>query len=112
MDIVYRTKKLGKQCNDNNMMVRAYGNRIAAKLSKRLVLIHAANTLSDLAKFPQLHCHELKGKLKGKIAITIFAQWRLVFAPAHDPTPKKPDGGLDWNQVTAIIITAVEDYHG
>jgi hypothetical protein len=36
---------------------------------------------------------------------------RLIFAPAHEPVPRKPDGGLDWTQVTAVCILDVEDYH-
>ena len=38
--------------------------------------------------------------------------YRLLFEPAHDPLPRKPDGGLDWAGVTAIRILGVEDYHG
>lgn len=37
---------------------------------------------------------------------------RLIFEPADDPVPRKPDGGLDWRLVTAVRILGVEDYHG
>lgn len=29
----------------------------------------------------------------------------------HDPRPKLPDGGLDWQQVTKIVIEGIGDYH-
>jgi proteic killer suppression protein len=31
--------------------------------------------------------------------------------PSHKPVPEKPDGGLDWKQVTAIKIIGIEDTH-
>ncbi len=37
--------------------------------------------------------------------------YRLIFVPGDDPVPRKPDGGLDWNHVTAIIILGVENTH-
>jgi hypothetical protein len=36
----------------------------------------------------------------------------MVFEVAIEPTPEKPDSGLDWTQVTAIrILELAEDYH-
>jgi len=36
----------------------------------------------------------------------------MVFEVANDPLPLKPDGGLDWNHVTAVrVLKLVEDYH-
>jgi len=37
--------------------------------------------------------------------------YRLIFEPADNPPPTKDDGGLDWNEVTAIRIVEIEDYH-
>jgi len=36
---------------------------------------------------------------------------RIIFLPMHEPLPLKPDGGLNWLKITAILILAVEDYH-
>ena len=37
---------------------------------------------------------------------------RLVFEPNHDPLPRREDGGIDLDQVTAItVIWEVIDYH-
>lgn len=36
---------------------------------------------------------------------------RLIFEPADNPIPIKPDGRIDWKKVTAIKIIGVEDTH-
>ena len=50
---------------------------------------------------------------------TVLAAWRkeashphrLVFEPNHRPLPRKDGGGIDTEQVTAITILDVIDYH-
>jgi proteic killer suppression protein len=60
---------------------------------------------------PQVRCHELKGDRKGTLAVDLEHPYRLVFEPANEPVPRKSDGGLDWTNITAIRVLAVEDYH-
>jgi len=50
----------------------------ATKLGDRLAFLHAAASVDDMDK-PGYRLHELKGKLKGYWAITVSANWRLVF---------------------------------
>jgi hypothetical protein len=57
-------------------------------------------------------CHEMTADLDGKIAIDLRQPYRLLFAPDHNPVPRRPDGGLDWTRVTSIVILEVTDYHG
>ena len=57
-------------------------------------------------------CHELAGDRRGQLALSVGANYRLLFEPAHEPVPRKADGGLDWPKVTAIRVLGVEDYHG
>jgi proteic killer suppression protein len=45
------------------------------------------------------------------IAVDLVHPDRLVFKPADDPPPRKPDGGLDWTQVRSIEIVGIGDYH-
>jgi len=35
-----------------------------------------------------------------------------VFGVANDPVPRREDGGIDLERVTAIRILEVVDYHG
>ena len=37
--------------------------------------------------------------------------YRLILEPANVPAPRKPDGGLDWTEITAVMIIGVEDTH-
>ena len=57
-------------------------------------------------------CHELRGDRVGTLALDLDGSIRLIIEPDHEPIPKKDDGGLDWNQVTQVRVTSIEDYHG
>jgi plasmid maintenance system killer protein len=111
MEIEYATTKLGKELTDPQSMVKRYGADRAKRLNQRLEELHAVSTLAELRHFPQAKCHELTGDRKGLLALDISKNWRLLFKPTHVPPPLKPDGGLDWSQVTKVCIEAIEDYH-
>jgi proteic killer suppression protein len=55
--------------------------------------------------------HELSGNRKGEIACSVSGLLRLIFIPANVPRPTKPDGGLDWTRVTAIMNLDIINYH-
>ena len=55
--------------------------------------------------------HELTGDRKGQLACNLRGLDRLVFIPANDPVPTKPDSGLDWVKVTAVMNIEIVDYH-
>jgi proteic killer suppression protein len=56
-------------------------------------------------------CHELKGERAGQLSADLDGPYRLIFKPAYNPAPQKADGGLDWEQVTAIVLVEVVDTH-
>ncbi len=112
MDILFKTKKLQKQCNNQKTLVKAYGQKRADLIRKRLDDLHAANTLDQISHLPPTHCHELSGNRAGQLSIDLDHPYRLVFCPANRPVPKKGGGGLDRSQVTAVEILGVEDTHG
>lgn len=58
-----------------------------------------------------MRCHELTGDRAGQLSIDLDHPYRLVFRPDHVPPPQRPEGGLDWSQVTAILIIEVVDTH-
>ena len=111
MVILFKTTKLEKECNNENLMVRRFGAIRARLLKRRLTELAAANALEDLRNLPQARCHELKENLKGFLSVDLDHPYRMVFEPANNPAPKKPDGGLDWTKVTAIRIIGLEDTH-
>lgn len=111
MLIVFDTTKLEKECNNENLMIRRFGPKRTKLLKRRLTELAAANTLEDIRNLPQSRCHELKGNLKGYLSVDLDDPYRLIFEPANNPVPKKPDSGLDWKKITEIRIIRVEDTH-
>ena len=100
-----------KTSSDKSLLNRRYGARCAGLIQERLDQFGKAKNLAGLRSVPKGRCHELKGKRKGTLAVDLEHPFRLIFEPANNPIPKKPDGGLDWEEVTAIRILSVEDYH-
>ena len=112
MDIIFRTSKLEKLCNNKAYRERQCGSERAKRLGRRMDDLRAAACLADIATLPQTRCHKLKGDRAGQISIDLDHPYRLLFTVANEPIPLKPDGGLDWGKVTAIKIIRVEDTHG
>lgn len=77
---------------------------------RRLDDLRAAECLAVMKMLPG-RCHELSANLKGLLAIDLDGPYRLIFEPAHDPVPVDEDGRLIWDEVTAICILRIEDYH-
>jgi proteic killer suppression protein len=93
-------------------MKKAFGERRAKALKKRLDDLDAAIALSDMPHVPG-HCHELVGDRKGHLALDLDQPYRLIFEPADDPVPTREDGGFEWTQVRVIRILEIGvDYHG
>jgi plasmid maintenance system killer protein len=111
MIIMFKSKKLEKESNNFDFLQRRYGLERARLIRRRLDELQAAEILEDLRSLPQARCHELTGKQAEQLSVDLVYPYRLVFQPAHNPLPRKPDGGLDWARVTAVKILGVEDTH-
>jgi len=111
MVILFKKAKFEKECNNENLVIRRFGSKGAKLLKRRLAELAAANALDDLRNLPQARCHELKGNRKGQLSVDLDHPYRLVFEPADNPIPKKPDGGLDWTKVLTVRLVGVEDTH-
>lgn len=114
MEITFATRKLQKQLNQGGTMVAVHGAIRAKKLRIVLARLDAAPTLAALAPpmSPPHRCHELTGNRSGQLTVDLDDPFRLVFRANHSPLPTRPEGGLDWNKVTAIEIVGIEDTHG
>ena len=115
MDIIFKSRKLGKEFNEDSQLKKIHGVNRAKKIKKRMAELRAASSLRDLwpPKSGPSRCHELTGgKRAGQISVDLDHPYRLIFVPAHNPKPTLADGGLDWSKVTAIKILGVEDTHG
>jgi proteic killer suppression protein len=103
--------KLQKVCNSEAGLRAKFGQQMAKKLQQRLMELKAANTLDQISRVPPPRCHEHTGNNKGKLTVDLMHPYRLFFRPNHDPVPVLPDGGLDWEKVTSIVILGVDDPH-
>lgn len=112
MDIIISDRKLSKVCNQQSKLIKKYGSRQAKLIRRRLDELRAAETLTTMRYLPQARCHELTGNKVGQLSVDLVHPKRLIFIPAHNPVPRKPDGGLDWSRVTAIEVLGVKDTHG
>lgn len=111
MKLDYKNNKLAKSVATLPVISKNYGTK-AKLVNQRLQELKAAQTLDSMRTLPAANCHELKGPLKGKLAVDISGNHRIIFEPNHNPIPTKVDNGLDWKQVTDILITAIgKDYH-
>jgi proteic killer suppression protein len=99
-----------KLLQSQTLLTREFGAENAKLIKRRLdnLLI-----VSDLEQFRTIvgSVHELKGDRAGTLSIYLKGGYRLIIAPADEPAPRKPDGGLDWRAIVAVTVIAVEDYH-
>ena len=113
MDIQFKNKKLEKELNEGRKLEKTHGCLQAKKIKIRLTALRAASGLYDFwpPKRGPERCHELTGERKGQLSVDLDHPYRLIFVPNHYPVPLKPDGGLDWKQITEIKIIGIEDTH-
>ena len=99
-----------EEWNETKRLVRRHNSQRAKLIRRRLDDLRAAQTLEVMRNLPG-RCHELKGNRSGQLSIDLDGPYRLLFTPAHNPRPEKPDGGLDWTRVTAVILVGVVNTH-
>ena len=111
MEIRFSTSRLERIFNSERNLTREYGPRRARAIRNRLLVLEAAETLSQVSTAPPERRHQLTQNRDEQYAVDIGHPYRLVFVPDHAPIPRRPDGGVDADSVTAIVITEVLDYH-
>lgn len=110
LDIVFLNERVAAEFNSTRALTRRYGDEVAQRIRRRLDDLRAAPNLEAMKSLPG-RCHELKHDRVGQLALDLRHPLRLIIAPAHEPVPQKPDGGLDWVEVTIIRVVEVVDYH-
>lgn len=110
MDVTFVGKKLREECNDQRLLQKRHGQKRAKRILQRLSDLRAAKVLEDMRNIPG-RCHELRHDRAGQFSLDLDHPYRLIFEPANEPVPRKPDGGINWHKVTVIKILGVEDTH-
>ena len=111
MDIAFRTRKLEKDFNRAVALQKTYGARMARVIMMRMAVLRAARNLGLVPTTPPERRHQLVGDRDEQFAVDLVQPYQLVFQADHEPVPRKDDGGIDTEQVTAITILDVVDYH-
>ena len=111
MDIAFRTRRLQKTFNAADALQRSYGARMARTIMSRMAVFRAARDLGLVPTTPPERRHQLVGDRDEQFAVDLVHPYRLVFEANQEPVPRRDDGGIDTEQVTAITILDVVDYH-
>lgn len=111
MDIAFRTRKLEKAFNPMAALRKTYGAQMAKVIMMRMAVLKAARNLALVPTTRPDRRHQLRGDREEQFAVDLVHPHRLVFEPNHEPIPRTDDGGIDTEQVTAITILDVTDYH-
>ena len=111
MEIAFRTRKLEKAFNAADALRKTYGARMARVITLRMAVLRAARSLALVPTTPPDRRHQLSGDRDEQFAVDLVQPYRLVFEANHEPVPREEDGGIDTEQVTAITILDVVDYH-
>lgn len=110
MQVCFKNSKLHKVCSDDREMRKTFGERMCQKLQQRLAELSAVDTLDDMSYLPPARCHQLTNR-DHVFSVDLEHPFRMLFRPAHEPTPLKMDGGIDRQRVTKIEVIAIEDTH-
>jgi proteic killer suppression protein len=73
--------------------------------------LSAADNLADISRVPPARCHELTGDRAGQLSVDLDHPYRLLFVVGNNPRPERESGGLDWEEVTEIVIIEIMDTH-
>jgi plasmid maintenance system killer protein len=110
VEIGFADAVLADDCNDYERLVRKYNKQREKLLRRRLDDLRAAPALDVMRSLPG-RCHELSKNRAGQLSLDLDGPYRLIFVPGHNPVPRRPDGGLEWTQVTRIVVLEVVDTH-
>lgn len=106
MDISFKNKRLEKVFNSTKELNKAYGI-LARKIMVRMAILKGAANLKMVPSARPERRHKLSGDRKGQWAVDLDGNNRLIFEPVTDKKPNE----IELEEVTAIKILEVGDYH-
>lgn len=89
MKIKYADAKVKQQCTSLKAATSLFGGdkALAISLLARINAIEKADVIKDIIATPQLHFHNLQGKMKGLFAIDVKSRrdkWRIILCPLDE----------------------------
>lgn len=110
VEVYFRSRKLEKTLSDQRATDRQFG-QVGPVIRRRLAILIAADCLADVPAVPPERRHQLANDRDEQFAIDLKHPHRLIFEVANDPIPRNEDGGIDLDNVTAITVVEIIDYH-
>ncbi len=110
MEVTFANGKLARLCSSESLMIRELGPEAARRLGRRLQQLEAAASLAEFRHLPQVRAHQLVGDRDEQISVDLDHPRRLILE-ATEPVPRAPDGGLDWEAITSVVVIEVADTH-
>lgn len=107
MEILFRDRRMHKVCSEDRLAVKELGPVRAKRLRTRLNELGLAARVSELLTGRP---HPLKGDRAHQFSVDLDGPMRLILE-ANDPAAIEPDGRIDWPNVTAVWVVALEDTH-
>lgn len=108
MKITFADADLEAMCRQQKLASRKLGALSAKKLQLRLAELFNADHVGELVSGRP---HPLQGARQGDFAVDLYGGDRLVFRAFRQPPPRKPDGSIDWSEVTEVTIVQLGNYH-
>ena len=84
---------------------------MAKAIMMRMAVLRAARNLALVPVTRPDRRHQLSGDRDGQFAVDLVQPFRFVFEGNHGLVPRREDGGIDTEQMTAIRILEVTDQH-
>ena len=110
MQILFASDRDKKFFESKSETTRRFGPEAAKKLKRCLDDLDAARSMEDMRNAPG-KWEELKADRTGQFSARLGGGLRLIIKPSKQPSPKKPDGGLDWPAIDSVTVIEVTDYH-
>lgn len=111
MEIDFKKTKLKRIFESESALKRKYGDRMARTIMMRIAILDASSCLAEVPTTKPDRCHQLTEDRDEQFAVDLVHPQRLIFEVDQDPIPRNEDGGINKENVTAIVIIEVIDYH-
>lgn len=111
MQLSFKNKKLEKLLSSEKELIKKFGTDNGRRIMRKLTQLAGAENLQQLSSLPATRLHELTGNRKGQLSIDLKHPDRLIIKPDNVPPALKDDGGIDWQQTTAVKIIEIADTH-
>lgn len=111
MEFAFRIREPEKAFNAADAVQRTYGTRIAAAIMMRMAVLRAARNMAPVLVTRPERRHKLSADRDGQFAADLVRPFCIVLEANHEPVPRRKDGGINPDEMTAIRILEMIGHH-